>query len=79
MGMVMIRCPSTGGAVSTQIETEPSVFNRLPQVAALLHCPICGKDHIWTTREAWLEDASYRGGWFEQPSLVPIQPEEEEA
>ena len=33
MGAVMIRCPRTGRAVSTEIETEPSVFSRLPEVA----------------------------------------------
>ena len=34
MGAVMIRCPRTGRAVSTAIETEPQVFSRLPDVAA---------------------------------------------
>ena len=33
MGAVMIRCPRTGRAVSTAIETEPAVFSRLPEVA----------------------------------------------
>ena len=32
MGAVMIRCPRTGRTVSTEIETEPSVFSRLPEV-----------------------------------------------
>ena len=33
MGAVMIRCPRTGRAVSTEIETEPGDFSRLPDVA----------------------------------------------
>ena len=56
MGTVMIRCPRAGDAVSTEIETEPSVFSRLPVVAARLRCPLCGEEHIWTAKEAWLED-----------------------
>ena len=34
MRSVMIRCPATGNAVSTAIETEPSAFRKLPKVAA---------------------------------------------
>jgi hypothetical protein len=61
MGTVMIRCPRTGDAVSTQIETEPSIFARLPEVAARMYCPLCGEDHVWSASEAWLSE----------PSLVP--------
>jgi hypothetical protein len=56
MGTMMIRCPRTGDAVSTEIETEPSVFSRLPEVAARLRCPLCGEEHVWTARDAWLEE-----------------------
>jgi hypothetical protein len=61
MAALMIRCPMTGRAVSTQIETEPSVFRRLPKVTAQMRCPLCGEDHVWTTGEAWLAE----------PTLVP--------
>ena len=44
MGTVMIRCPRTDRAVSTEIETEASVFHRLPEVASRLRCPACGED-----------------------------------
>ena len=54
MSLVMIRCPVTGRAVSTAIETEPSVFRKLPKVAARMHCPACGQDHVWTVSSAWL-------------------------
>jgi hypothetical protein len=57
----MIRCPRTGEAVSTAIETEPSVFSRLPEVAGRMRCSACGEEHVWTAREAWLGE----------PTLVP--------
>jgi hypothetical protein len=54
MSSVMIRCPATGRAVSTAIETEPSVFRKLPRVVAFMHCPACAQDHAWTVSCAWL-------------------------
>jgi hypothetical protein len=54
MSEVMIQCPSTGRAVSTAIETEPSVFHRLPPIAATMRCPACGQEHAWLTSSAWL-------------------------
>jgi hypothetical protein len=30
------------------------VFRKLPKVAARMHCPACGKDHVWTVSSAWL-------------------------
>jgi hypothetical protein len=54
MSLVMIRCPDTGRAVSTEIEAEPAVFRKLPAVAARMQCPACGRDHVWTISSAWL-------------------------
>ncbi len=54
MSLVMIKCPVTGRAVSTAIETEASSFRRLPQVTARMRCPACGRDHEWTVSSAWL-------------------------
>ena len=54
MSSVMIRCPVTGCAVSTAIETEPNVFRNLPMVAAHMFCPACGQNHVWTVGSAWL-------------------------
>ena len=53
MSSVMIRCPKTGRPVSTAIETEPSVFRRLPKVEAHMLCPACGQEHLWQS-SAWL-------------------------
>ena len=44
MSLVMIRCPETGRAVSTAIETEPATFRKLPPVPGHMHCPACGRD-----------------------------------
>ena len=54
MSLVMIKCPVTGRAVSTAIETEASSFRRLPQVTAHMRCRACGCDHEWTVSSAWL-------------------------
>ena len=66
MGAVMIRCPRTGRAVSTAIETEQAVFSRLPEVAGRMRCPECGDEHVWSASEAWLSEA-----WLDEPTLVP--------
>jgi len=58
MSSVMIRCPNTGQAVSTQIEIEPSIFASLPQVESRTLCPQCGEEHVWTRRDAWLADSA---------------------
>ena len=55
MSSVMIRCPNTGHEVSTAVETEPSVFRKLPNLRARMICPACGQEHVWRTKEAWLE------------------------
>ncbi len=67
MSTVMIRCPRTDRAVSTQIDTEAAVLERLPAVAGRMHCPACGETHTWSAREAWLET----------PSLAPGAPPED--
>ncbi|HEU4661996.1 MAG TPA: hypothetical protein VFS63_15175 [Pseudolabrys sp.] len=70
MSSVMIKCPSTGRMVSTAIETAQSVFESLPDVPARMVCPACGKEHVWTARNAWLAE-----GVSPAPGLVPDRPE----
>ena len=71
MSLVMIRCPVTGRAVSTAIETEAVTFRKLPPVAARMHCPACDRDHKWTINSAWLAG---------EPRLVtPLRPSKIEA
>src|SRR5437016_767295 len=58
MGIIMINCPSTGRAVSTEIEVYD--VDRLPTVVATIECPVCGCVHQWTKNDAWLA----RGGEY---------------
>ena len=74
MGTVMIRCPRTNRAVSTQIDTEASDFKRLPEVESHLLCPACGEQHVWTARGAWLSDASLVPEQEIAPLSKPVQP-----
>ena len=71
MSTVMIRCPETGHAVSTQIDTEPSIFSALPQVEAHTLCPICGHEHVWTRSDAWLQDSFSERANGRVPTLLP--------
>ena len=52
--VVMVRCPSTGRELSTGVEMDEETFQRLSDIRSQMRCPICGIDHIWSTREAWL-------------------------
>ena len=64
MGVVMIKCPATLGAVSTGIEM--CAVEELPFVVATMSCPACGRVHEWTKNDAWLADGGeeYRPGQF---------------
>ncbi len=75
MGTVMIRCPRTDRAVSTQIDTEVSVFERLPEVASRIRCPACGEEHVWTAQDAWLSDAPVVPQADEDSPLPHLKPQ----
>jgi len=70
MSSVMITCPNTGLSVSTSIETERSVFRKLPKISARMLCPACGQEHVWTVSSAWLSN---------EPRLVAVRPTGSEA
>lgn len=55
MCIVMIKCPETGVAISTGIETERSRFNRSPVFFGRTYCPICQTNHEWFAGDAWLQ------------------------
>ena len=56
MGIVMIRCPTTGRAISTGIETDALSFNRTPVFIAHTWCPLCNTDHEWFAADAWISE-----------------------
>ena len=56
MGMVMIKCPHTGRAISTGIEAERESYGRAAVFFARTFCPICRTNHEWFARQAWVRD-----------------------
>ncbi len=56
MAMVMVRCPTTGLAVPTGLETDRSRFHSSPVFFGRSHCLICRKQHEWFAGNAWLQD-----------------------
>jgi len=56
MGTIVTICPVTGVDISTGIETDPVSFAAMPNVASLVHCPICNAEHEWQPRTARLKD-----------------------
>jgi hypothetical protein len=47
MGVLLIRCPSTCGEVSTGIEIDPEGLAHLPDKLVASKCPVCGLEHAW--------------------------------
>jgi hypothetical protein len=60
MGMVMVKCPQTGRAISTGITADRDSFRRSPVFFARTRCPICHADHAWFAPEAWVDETSAR-------------------
>ena len=60
MGMIMVKCPRTGHAISTGITIDRESFERSPVFFKRTRCPICNADHAWFAREAWVDEP---GGW----------------
>jgi hypothetical protein len=61
MSALMIRCPQTGRAIYTGIETDPESLDKTADVPMHTRCPDCGREHMWWKREAWLEDGPATG------------------
>lgn len=58
MGMVMIKCPQTGSAIETGIQTDRERFKRSAVFFARTLCPLCQVTHEWFAREAWVHEPS---------------------
>jgi hypothetical protein len=54
VGVLMLRCPTTGLEFSTGILAEEDTFRKLPDTVTKAACPHCGLLHSWWTREARL-------------------------
>jgi hypothetical protein len=62
MADLMIKCPSSGRAVTTGIEIDQTTFEQLPNVSSGMSCPACGGHHFWRKADAWLADGPEPGG-----------------
>jgi len=60
MGMVMVKCPQTGHAIPTGIETDRESFRRSAVFFSRTRCPICRADHAWFAPEAWVVEPRIR-------------------
>jgi hypothetical protein len=57
MGNIMIKCPTTGAAIATGLQAEPSHFARTPVFFSRTLCPICRVTHEWFAAEAWVQES----------------------
>ena len=58
MGMIMIRCPKTGQAISTGRFVDPAIFRSTPVFFSRTYCPLCRSLHEWFARDAWVSETS---------------------
>lgn len=57
MGTLMIRCPETGRAVSTDISVSREAFAAMPVFFSRTFCPYCRVSHEWFAKHAWVAEA----------------------
>ena len=71
MGMVMVKCPETGRAIPTGIETDRESYQRCAVFFARTRCPICSIEHGWFAPEGWVEERPTRfaRGRVQRPAL----------
>jgi hypothetical protein len=56
VGTVMIRCPNTGQAISTDMKADGRSFGSTPVFFSRTFCPTCQTSHEWFAKEAWVSD-----------------------
>jgi hypothetical protein len=52
---VMIRCPVTGGSISTGLTADARTWNDRPIGLNRVFCPDCKQIHAWSKRDTYLE------------------------
>ena len=60
MGVVMIKCPETGRAISTGMKADQERFRCSPVFFARTFCAICESSHEWFATEAWVHEPAER-------------------
>jgi hypothetical protein len=56
MGVLMLKCLTTGREFSTGIHLEADGLQRLPDTVTKALCPHCGLTHSWWTHDARLSE-----------------------
>ncbi len=54
MSVVRTRCPVTGRAIDTGIDTDEASFARFPSFIGRVFCTHCSTEHGWTKDTAWV-------------------------
>jgi hypothetical protein len=60
MGIVMIKCPRTGHAISTGMTADKETFRSSAVFFARAYCSICEANHEWFAKEAWVDEPRRR-------------------
>ena len=55
MGFVVIYCPTDGEPVYTGLQMDPVVYEDAVIRDYGMLCVRCGKTHIWSKEDTWLE------------------------
>ncbi len=59
MGLLMIRCPIAGKAISTGKSVDVGTFHRMPVFFSRTYCKLCSTTHEWFAKDAWVCDPTY--------------------
>jgi ssDNA-binding Zn-finger/Zn-ribbon topoisomerase 1 len=57
MTKIMITCPVTKQPVSTGLQLPKEMFETVNIRETTTKCPACGKVHVWSKKDAFLEEA----------------------
>lgn len=65
VGVLLIKCPTTGREFSTGIYVDADTLSRVPQELTHTRCPHCSSEHSWFPHQAKLADAIPPSDWIE--------------
>jgi hypothetical protein len=57
MGILMVRCATTGVDFPTGIEMDRLTFVLTSAFSGTIRCPLCGMDHEWSNTDAWVRES----------------------
>jgi hypothetical protein len=57
MGILMLRCPTTGRGFDAGVDTNETAFKRMSDTIRTARCPHCGQGHAWRLSDARVLDA----------------------